>query len=78
MKEVSYLKEISKKQIEGLIKAGMIRNTHLGYVHTATGYRIGYYKTKGAAKKRYIEDRYADKAGKLIKPAHPRRKETGC
>lgn len=78
MKGVSSLNVISKKQIEVLIETGTIRNTHLGYINTETGYRIGYYKTKGAAKKRYIEDRYADKTGKLQKPAHPRRKETGC
>ena len=58
-----YLKEISKQEIEKLIKAGIIRNSHEGYVNPKKHYRIGYYKTCGGH--RYIEDWYADKAKTL-------------
>ena len=58
-KEVKIIKQISKQGIEKLLKDGVIRNTHRGYVK-ANGEHIGYYKTCGASKKRYIEDYYAD------------------
>ena len=54
------IKQISKNGIEKLLKDGIIRNTHNGYVNPKDGEHIGYYKTSGAAKKRYIEDYYAD------------------
>ena len=56
-KEVKIIKQISKQGIEKLLKDGVIRNTHRGYVKT-NGERIGYYKTCGG--KKYIEDYYAD------------------
>lgn len=59
------MKEISKEGIEKLIKAGFIKNTGEGYVNPKKNYRIGYYRTKGAGAKRYIEDFYADMAKKL-------------
>lgn len=62
---MNLLKEISKDGIEKLIKAGIIRNTSEGYVNPKKNYRIGYYRTKGAGAKRYIEDFYADMAKKL-------------
>ena len=60
-----YLKEISKNEIEKLIEAGILKNTGQGYVNPKKNYRVGYYRTKGAGAKRYIEDFYADMAGKL-------------
>ena len=54
------IKQISKEGIEKLLKDGIIRHTHRGYVNPKNGEHIGYYKTSGAAKKRYIEDYYAD------------------
>ena len=59
-KEVKIIKQISKNGIEKLLKDGIIRNTHNGYVNPKNGEHIGYYKTCGASKKRYIEDYYAD------------------
>ena len=59
-KEVKIIKQISKQGIEKLLKDGIIRHTHRGYVNPKNGEHIGYYKTSGAAKKRYIEDYYAD------------------
>lgn len=58
-KKVNIIKQISKAQIEKLLKDGVIRNTHRGYVKT-NGEHIGYYRTSGAAKKRYIEEQYYD------------------
>ena len=64
MKGRFYIKEISKQEIQKLLDAGIIRNTHLGYVNQK-GNDVGYYRTSGAGHKRYIQDRYADKAKKL-------------
>ena len=58
------LKEITKQEIQRLLDSGIIRNTRVGYVNQR-GYRIGYYRTKGCAHKRYIEDSYADRAKTL-------------
>lgn len=57
MKAVKIIKQISKAQIEKLLKDRVIRNTRRGYVK-ANGEHIGYYKTCGG--KRYIEDYYVD------------------
>ena len=57
-KEVKIIKQISKNGIEKLLKDGIIRNTHNGYVNPKNGEHIGYYKTCG--NKKYIEDYYAD------------------
>lgn len=57
MKVVKIIKQISKQQIEKLLKDGVIRNTHRGYVK-ANGEHLGYYKTCGGH--RYIEDYYVD------------------
>ena len=46
------------------MNAGIIRNTNRGYVN-ANGSEIGYYRTKGSAHKRYIQDKYADIANRL-------------
>lgn len=58
------IKVISKQGIEKLLNAGIIRNTNRGYVN-ANGSEIGYYRTKGSAHKRYIQDKYADIANRL-------------
>ena len=51
------IKQISKQGIERLLKDGIIRNTHRGYVNHKNGEHIGFYKT---VHKKYIEDYYAD------------------
>ena len=51
------IKQISKSEIEKLLSEGAIRNTRRGYVDQ-NGEQIGYYRTKGVARKRYIEDKY--------------------
>ena len=51
------IKQISKSEIEKLLSEGVIRNTRRGYVDW-NGEQIGYYPTKGVARKRYIEDKY--------------------
>ena len=56
-KEVKIIKQISKAQIEKLLKDGVIRNTRRGYVKR-NGEHVGYYKTCGG--KRYIEDYYVN------------------
>lgn len=55
--------DITKSGIDYLIAKGIIRNTGKGYVN-AKGEKIGYYRTKGAGKKRKIMDYYADIARK--------------
>ena len=40
-----------------LLSEGVIRNTKRGYVDRR-GEQVGYYRTKGVARKRYIEDKY--------------------
>ena len=64
-KEWIKLKEISREEIEKLIKAGIIKNTGEGYINPKKNYRVGYYRTKGAGGHRYIEDSYANMAKKL-------------
>ena len=59
-----FIKEISKSDLEKLLNAGVIRNTSRGFVNRK-GYHIGYYRTRGCAGKRYIQDYYADKAKSL-------------
>ena len=56
MKAVKIIKQISKQGIETLLKDGVIRNTHNGYVNSK-GESIGFRKT---VHKKYIEDYYAD------------------
>ena len=55
MKNINH---ISKQGIERLLKNGIIRHTHNGYVNPKNGEHIGYYRTCGG--KKYIEDYYAD------------------
>ena len=60
---VKIIKQISKEQIEKLLKDGVIRNTHRGYVER-NGEHVGYYKTCGS--QRYIEDYYVDLFNKYV------------
>ena len=64
MKGRFQIKVITKKELQKLLDAGIIRNTHRGYVNRK-GNEVGYYRTTGVGKKRYIEDWYANKAQKL-------------
>jgi hypothetical protein len=54
---VKIIKYISKNEIEKLLSEGVIRNTRRGYADR-NGEHVGYYRTKGGAAKRYIEDKY--------------------
>ncbi len=58
------IKEISKQSIEKLLKLGIIKNTNRGYVNS-NGYNIGFYRTKGVAGKRYIQDKYVNMLEKI-------------
>ena len=59
------MKEISKEEIQKLIEKGFLKNPKNGYVNPKKNYRVGYYRTKGAGAKRYIEDFYVDMAKRL-------------
>lgn len=61
MKGMFYLKQISKEEIQKLLKAGVIRNSNYGYIDQK-GRHIGYYKS---VHKRWIEDRFANQAQTL-------------
>lgn len=56
-KDVKIIKQISKSEIEKLLSEGVIRNIRRGYVDR-NGEQVGYYSTKGVARKRCIEDKY--------------------
>lgn len=62
--EVKTIKEISKQDIDLLIKRGIIHNTNHGYVDRH-GNDIGFYRTKGVARKRYVKDKFVNMLGKL-------------
>ena len=51
------IKQISKSEIEKLLSEGVVRNAKRGYVDRR-GEQVSYYRTKGVARKRYIEDKY--------------------
>ncbi len=59
MKEVKYIKEITKQEMNLLITKGIIINTNHGYVDNK-GNEIGFYRTKGVARKRYVRDKFVD------------------
>ena len=61
MKGMFYLKQISKEEIQKLLKVGVIRNSNYGYIDQK-GRHIGYYKS---VHKRWIEDRFANQAQTL-------------
>lgn len=47
-----------------LIKRGIIHNTNHGYVDR-NGNDIGFYRTKGVARKRYVKDKFVNMLNKL-------------
>ena len=55
------LKEVTKEQIELLIKNGVVCNSVKGFIDKNKN-QIGFYRTRN---KRYIEDKYVDIAKKL-------------
>ena len=55
------LKEITKKEMEALIKNGVLRNSENGFVKE-NGDVVGFYRTRH---RRYLEDKYVDIAKKL-------------
>lgn len=59
MKEVKNIKEITKQEMDLLINKGIIINTNRGYVDNK-GNNIGFYRTKGVARKRYVKDKYVN------------------
>ena len=59
MKEVKNIKEITKQEMDLLINKGIIINTNRGYVDNK-GNDIGFYRTRGVAKKRYVKDKYVN------------------
>lgn len=62
--EVNNIKEISKKEMNLLIAKGIIRNTSRGYVDK-NGNDIGFYRTKGVARKRYVKDKFVNMLDKI-------------
>lgn len=58
-KEVKIIKEITKQEMDLLIKKSIVINTNHGYVDNK-GSDIGFYRTKGVAKKRYVKDKYVN------------------
>ena len=57
---------VTQNDIKTLLSHGIIRNTSNGYVNKE-GNSIGFYRTVGCSKKRYVQDEYADLAKTLIK-----------
>lgn len=47
-----------------LIKQGIIHNTNHGYVDR-NGNDIGFYRTKGVARKRYVKDKFVNMLNRL-------------
>lgn len=55
------MKEVTKEQMELLIKNKVVRNSVKGFVDNRNN-EIGFYRTRN---KRYIEDKYVDIAKTL-------------
>lgn len=53
------IKQITKQEMDLLINKGIIINTNRGYVDNRRN-DIGFYRTRGVAKKRYVKDKYVD------------------
>lgn len=54
------MKQISKDGIEKLIKAGYLKLSGKGGYVDSKGRPVGYYRTKGSSKKRYVEDKFCN------------------
>lgn len=55
------MKQISKEEMDLLLKNGIVRNSNDGIVDKQ-GYNVGFYRTRN---RRYIEDKYVDIAKDL-------------
>lgn len=61
------MKEISRQDLDKLIKAGIIKNSKRGYVDTrrkdydGTPFKIGFYRTVNG-RHSYVQDEYANMA----------------
>ena len=60
---MSKIKQITKEEVNVLLKNGVLKNTTDGLVNQK-GYPTGFYTTRT---KKYIEDKYVDIARKLMK-----------
>ena len=64
------MKEISRENLDKLIKKGIIKNSNRGYVDTqrkdydGMPFKVGFYRTVNG-RHSYIQDEYADKAARL-------------
>lgn len=56
------MKEIKSKEMKELLQNKIVKNTNKGLVNQ-NGDIVGFYRTRN---KRYIEDKYADIAKKLV------------
>lgn len=66
-KRVIFIKLISKKELSILFENNILKNTKNGFVTVKDNRTVGHYRTKGVAKKMYLEDYYVLKARKLLK-----------
>lgn len=60
------IKPISGEGLKALFDNKILKNTSRGFVTYNDNIPVGHYRTKGAAKQMYIEDRYANKAKSLV------------
>lgn len=51
--------------MKALIDAGVVKNSSKGYVNK-DGHQVGFYRTVGAARTRYVQDYYAELASKIL------------
>ena len=56
------MKEITKKEIDILLKNNVVRNTNRGFIGQ-NDYTVGFYRTRN---RRYMEDKYVDIAKRLM------------
>ena len=57
------IKAVTQSEMNYLVKNNILRNTKRGYVNDK-GFIVGFYRTRT---KRYLEDRYVDRARKGMK-----------
>lgn len=55
------MKEITKEELNILIENNVVKNSNRGFLGQ-NNYKIGFYRTRH---KRYMEDRYVDRAKRL-------------
>lgn len=61
---MNIIKQISKQGMGLLIKRDIIHNANHGYVDR-NGNDIGFYRTKGVARKRYVKDKFMNMLSRL-------------